>query len=123
MYHKYSLYISPYNLAYKMTKSDTDPHPNFLQYGRNSKFGSIFGLSLPYLSSNSTILYRIVPHFLHEKPMYMGAYDLIHFVLASYDISEVSKYIFDMEKFTVTPKTLNSQTTKITTKGYLSFKP
>ena len=61
------LHISNFILVSKISRSGSDPLPEFLQCGRHSKFGSTFGLSLPSLAFNCIQFYNLLPNFLNSK--------------------------------------------------------
>ena len=107
MYHKSLLYISSFNLMDKIPKSAPDSQPAFTQCGIHSKFGSILGLSLTYISSNCTSFCNLDPSYLHEKLLEMGSENIIYWLLTSDAISEVCQYDFDMDKFSVTSNPVN----------------
>ena len=104
MYQTSPLHISPYNLFVKMPRSQNDPILEFFQCGKHPKFKTIFGLSLPNLSSNCTNFCNLVHHYINVKLVEMGGEDLLTRVLTYDAISEVSQYDFDMENLTVHPK-------------------
>ena len=98
------LHISPYNLVSDMPRSATKPKPASIKCGRHSKFGTLFGLSLPDLIPYHTTYCKLVPHYIHTKLLYMGEQYLIPRVLTSNAIMEVSQYEFDVSLLTVSPK-------------------
>ena len=98
------LHLLPYNLVLKIPRLSTKPNTDFTQCGRHSKFGTLFGLSLPDLIPYHTTYCKLVPHYIHTKLLYMGEQDLIPRVLTSNAIMEVSQYEFDVSLLTVSPK-------------------
>ena len=61
-----SLHITPYNLVSRIPRPDSDSKPAFIQCGRHSKFGSIFGLSLRDPPPYSKTYCNNVPHYINE---------------------------------------------------------
>ena len=98
------LHICPLNLVTKIPRSVSNKHPTFLQYGKHSKFGSIFGISLSNLSTSLSNFCNIVPHYLHAKLTELGDEDLSSQVLTPYKISKVRQYDFSTEDLSVNPK-------------------
>ena len=78
--------------------------PAFLQCVRHSKFGSIFGISIPELSTNWYNFFNMVTHYIHAKLIELRAEDLSYRFLTSDSISEVNQYDFNIEDLTVSPK-------------------
>ena len=79
-----------------MPSSSSDSKPAFIQFGRHSKFGAIFGLSLSYLIPYSAAYYNLVTHYINAKYTEMGAQDLFPRFLTPDAITEVSQYQFNM---------------------------
>ena len=98
------LHISPFNIVEKMPRLSSKKLPSFLQYGRHTKFGTIFGLSLPDLSSNCSGFCNCVPHHLYANSTDLGAEELATRVLTEDVISEVCQYYFNTKELTVNPK-------------------
>ena len=62
-----SIHIYSFNMVAKNLRTPTDHLPAFLQCVRHTKFGTIFGLSLPDLSVNYFDSCNRVLHFLYDK--------------------------------------------------------
>ena len=71
-----SLHTYPFNIVAKIPRSASDKQPSFLQCRRHTKLASIFGLSLPDLSTNCSNLFNLVPHYLNTKLIELGEEDL-----------------------------------------------
>ena len=69
----YPLHISPFIIVEKTPRSSYDKLPAFLKYGRHSKFGTIYGLSLPDLPINWSDLFNHIIYFLYAKLTELGA--------------------------------------------------
>ena len=80
----------PYTLVLKMTRSGTKPLSDFLQFRKNHRWGTIFGICLPDLAVKCLNFCNYVPHYLNKKLIDMGAEDLIPQILMSKATSEVS---------------------------------
>ena len=99
-----TLHISPFNIVANMPRSGQDKLPAFLQCGRHSKLGEIFGLTLPDINPHSSNFCNLTSHYLYAKLREPGSENLAPRVLTADSISEVSQYDFDMNNSTVTPK-------------------
>ena len=91
------LYIAPYTLVAQMPRSGYNSLPAFMRCGKNQKWGTIFGLCLPYLAVECPNYCNRVPHYLNTKLIDMGMEDLIHRILTSEAISEVTLYDFNLQ--------------------------
>ena len=102
------IFLSPNISLQHSSKNAENIHwqifPAFLQCGRHTKFGTIFGLSIPDLQVNCLDLCDRVHHFLYAKLTELGAEDLASRVLTEDAISEVTQCDFNIEEITVTPK-------------------
>ena len=105
-----------------MPRSAYDHQPYFLQYGRQSKLGSTFGISPSYLSNNFSNYWNLVSNYLHAKLIKLGPEDLFYWVLTSDAISEVSQHDFNMEELTVSPKQVKLPRNKDNFKGITGIK-
>ena len=89
--HQYSpLDITPYKLIYRSPRSASNSKPAFIQCGRHSGFGAIFGLSPPDLTPYITTYCNLVPHYINSKLTEIGAQDLLSIVPTTKAITEFS---------------------------------
>ena len=102
-----SLHTPPFNILEKMTRKPSNNQPDFLQFRRHTKFGTIFGLSLQDLYTNLSDICNRVPHFIYEKLTELGAEYLASRVLTVDAISEVNHYELNKKELTVNPNTLS----------------
>ena len=98
------IHIYTFNIVVKMPRAPTDNIPTFLQCGQHTKFGTIFGLSLPDLSVNCSDFCNRVPYFLYFKLTGLGEEYLASRFLTVDAISKVTQYDLYTENLTVTPK-------------------
>ena len=89
------LFISPYNIISKIPRSSSDPLPAFLNCGRHTKLGIVFGVILPNLSLNCTNVCIILPHYLNAIMTDIGAGNLVPRILTADALSEVSQFKFN----------------------------
>ena len=87
-----------------MPRSQTEPLPDLPQCGKQSKFGSVFCINLPDLSSNCIILCSLPPHYINSKFIETGGEKLITILLTSEKILEVIRYEFNVKGLLFTPK-------------------
>ena len=98
------LHILPLNLVAKITRPASHHQADFLQYIRQSKFGSIFGLIPLDLYTNCFNFCNLVPNFISAKIIELVTEDLYYQVINSDAIYEVLQCNFNMEDRTVSPK-------------------
>ena len=100
----YPLHITSYNLVYIIPRSASYSKSVWIQCERLSKFGTIFGHSLPDLTPYITTYWNIVPNYINAKLTDMGAQHILFIVLTTNTITEFSKYKFNMASLTVSRK-------------------
>ena len=96
----FQLYITPYTLVAQMPRSGSNSLPDFMKCGKHHKWVTIFGICLPELEVECPNYCNHVPHYLNEKLIEMGAEYLIHCILTSKVISEVTQYDFILQTMT-----------------------